>query len=341
MCANLSSLSFGLRGKQKHSYHLCRWEFLALPKKYGGWGLRNLFIFLSRSADQHLLYGSRRSQTFFRNLSLLLHWIAWNPGSGHSIIIGKDRILGMGIKAFLSAELLQTLNQNSVHYLSQANKDLRPGTICSTWYDSGDLNLSGVLATEWEGYRSALIESGVQLRNRPDALIWTGGDSYGQISAKNVYNALMTLQWSVRTGGWRKRVWSWKCPLKLKLFFWLVVESRVLTWDNLQHRGHVGPGICQLCRLSGESVNHLFVHCSFTSRVWVVLNVTHPSSYGWRGSSFLDCMNCWYAQNRSAPTLPVYICWYIWLERNSVIFESHISVISKGDSLSSGCSGCQ
>jgi hypothetical protein len=109
-------------------------------------------------------------------------------------------------------------------------------------------------------------------------------------------------------------------PIKTKTIFWLVTEYRVLTWENLQIRGHVGPDICQICKNSGESVNHLFVHCSFTSRVWDNLNMMYPYTIGWHGSTVLDCMNCWYAQNHLAPTLPVYICWYIWLEMNLVIF---------------------
>jgi hypothetical protein len=32
-------------GKQKQSYHLCKWEIIARPKRYGGWGLRNLYSF--------------------------------------------------------------------------------------------------------------------------------------------------------------------------------------------------------------------------------------------------------------------------------------------------------
>jgi hypothetical protein len=29
----------------KHHYHLCRWENIAKPKLFGGWGLRNIFLF--------------------------------------------------------------------------------------------------------------------------------------------------------------------------------------------------------------------------------------------------------------------------------------------------------
>jgi hypothetical protein len=95
--------------------------------------------------------GSQTWRTLQKSIPLLLHWIAWSPGSGHSIIIGKDLILGMGSKAFLSDDLVQALNQKNVHYLYQASRVLRPGTICSTWIDNEDLNLSGFLNLNGRG----------------------------------------------------------------------------------------------------------------------------------------------------------------------------------------------
>jgi hypothetical protein len=45
---NLRKIMFNFLWKgnneTKH-YHLCKWELLTLPKKFGGWGLRNLFDF--------------------------------------------------------------------------------------------------------------------------------------------------------------------------------------------------------------------------------------------------------------------------------------------------------
>jgi len=45
---NLRKIVFNFLWKgnseSKH-YHLCKWELLTLPKKYGGWGLRNIFDF--------------------------------------------------------------------------------------------------------------------------------------------------------------------------------------------------------------------------------------------------------------------------------------------------------
>jgi hypothetical protein len=34
-----------LRNKNKHNYHLSNWETISKPKIYGGWGLRNIFVF--------------------------------------------------------------------------------------------------------------------------------------------------------------------------------------------------------------------------------------------------------------------------------------------------------
>jgi hypothetical protein len=42
--------------------------------------------------------------------------VGWNPGTGHSIIIGKDVILGMGKDSILSNELVSTLNQKNVYF---------------------------------------------------------------------------------------------------------------------------------------------------------------------------------------------------------------------------------
>ena len=78
-------------------------------------------------------------------------------------------------------------------------------------------------------YRRNLIGSGVHLLDKLDELNWMGGDNSGQFSVKNVYNALASKLWKFKIGGSRKKLWSWDCPLKIKLFAWLVVENKILT----------------------------------------------------------------------------------------------------------------
>ena len=84
------------------------------------------------------------------------------------------------------------------------------------------------MAEEWDSYRRHLIDSGIKLMDRPDELIWIGGDKSGQITVKNVYEALSNKIWNYKIGGWRIIMWTWDFPLKLKLFVWLSTENKIL-----------------------------------------------------------------------------------------------------------------
>jgi hypothetical protein len=122
---------------------------------------------------------------------------------------------------------------------------------------------------EWDHYRRALQASGVIYLKKVDELIWIGGDSSGNLSAKNVYAALLSTQISPTITGWRNQMWKWNIQQKIKLFLWLAVNNKILTWNNLQLRGWKGPGHCQLCKKDSEDSAHLFIHCPFTKLIWL------------------------------------------------------------------------
>jgi len=71
----------------------------------------------------------------------------------------------------------------------------------------------------------------------------------------------------VDTNFWYTDLWQWKIPLKIKLFVWLLLEQKLLTWDNLVKRGFLGPSMCALCGVEGENAKHLFVDCVFTKDI--------------------------------------------------------------------------
>jgi hypothetical protein len=71
-----------------------------------------------RSADPSVLSGSQTWKNLINALPLLVHWLAWKPGSGVvSIITGKDVILGLDKGSFLSTELINHLNDHQVFFL--------------------------------------------------------------------------------------------------------------------------------------------------------------------------------------------------------------------------------
>jgi hypothetical protein len=111
-------------------------------------------------------------------------------------------------------------------------------------------------------------------------------------------------------------------PSKDQTFLWLLIEDKLLTWNNLLKRGWQGPGLCQLCRGNEDFVFHLFVQCPFTCFVWNKIKVHYKLSIGWSGSTVFECFDLWARRNYSLSSLPAFICWFIWIERNLAIFES-------------------
>jgi hypothetical protein len=66
-----------------------------------------------------------------KSLDLITHWLSWCPGSGQSVLIGKDEILGLGLNSFLLHELITSLRQRNIHYLYQARGADRLGASLS------------------------------------------------------------------------------------------------------------------------------------------------------------------------------------------------------------------
>jgi hypothetical protein len=310
--------------QDRKKFHLCRWEVLSRPKKFGGWGLRNLNTFnlalntttlwrvLTQESQWHqvirakylpnssLLSWFRKSShtyssasriwlSLLRSLPIILHWITWCPGAGHSISLGRDRILGLGEGSFLSSNLLSALKLRQVTTLALAKVGRESVFTAEKWRSSVDLGLTGELASEWNGFISDLRCAGISLTNNSkDELRWTGGDGSGEITVRNAYNAIFTTKNLSFASGWMINCWKWCDQLKVTLFFWLAASNRVLTWDALMQKGWIGPSVCLLCRASTENVTHLFIQCLFTKRVWNLLAHYHPFDCAWVASPSLN-----------------------------------------------------
>jgi hypothetical protein len=148
--------------------HLCKWEDLAKPKAFGGWGVKNLFVFSRALAtntlwrclmkdglwhrvlkDKYLISPSvvawlRRStvsshkvsntwRSLLKSLHVVTQWIAWKPGSGLSIRLGVDTILGLGKESLLSPGLISSLKRRGYHFLYQMAGLGRQGVVLAHW----------------------------------------------------------------------------------------------------------------------------------------------------------------------------------------------------------------
>jgi hypothetical protein len=193
-------------------------------------------------------------------------------------------------------------------YLYQATAQTSLGFVTNHWKSSVDLEFSGNLAAEWNVYCRALILAGIQLHSKEDSLIWIGGDLSGLITIGNFYNALAKEYWLTPITGWRKQIWSWDIAYKLKLFIWLALENKILTWDNLRKRGWAGPSICFLCFNAEETNTHLFINCSFSQTTWYILSTIYNFNTIWGGRSITQCYETWILVEKAQRTLPALTC---------------------------------
>ena len=152
-------------------------------------------------------------------LSIILHWISWNPGNGHLIEVGRDCILGLGRHALLSSSLLAHLHRKNLYFLHQFISPSDGGLLGDHWLSGEELQLEPDLFSEWEGYTQSLKDASIHLQDRPDTLLWTGGDQSGSLMAKNVYLALASFCWSQVNSRGCQQIWKANFPVKLKLFF--------------------------------------------------------------------------------------------------------------------------
>jgi hypothetical protein len=159
---SLRSLAFKFLwggNSDKNRMHLCKWQFISRPKREGGWGLKHLSIFnvallassfwravsfdsiwhkiicdkyLKSNSLHHWLrkptLQSARDSPFWKGLvassSVILHWLCWKPGEGLEILIGRDCILGLSERSFLSPALKLHLRACNISTLAQIRAEI-------------------------------------------------------------------------------------------------------------------------------------------------------------------------------------------------------------------------
>jgi hypothetical protein len=113
--------------------------------------------------------------------------------------------------------------------------------------------------------------------------VWTYTWGNGLFSTSKAYKVLVGDRGTHPTFLW---IWSSKCQMKHKVFFWLLLKDRLSTRDLLRRKNmDLDCYSCELClRHRLEKVTHLFLRCSFAKACWNSIGVSvvtsRPLSYG-------------------------------------------------------------
>ena len=123
-----------------------------------------------------------------------------------------------------------------------------------------------------------------------------------------------------------KPIWKVKVPPRVAFFSWTATLGKVLTIDNLRKRGLIIQEWCCMYKRSGESVDHLFLHCSVALELWYLV-------FGLFGvhwvmpQTVMDMFCSWLGNRRRHSSILIWkmiphcLVWCLRRERNSRHFE--------------------
>ena len=148
-------------------------------------------------------------------------------------------------------------------------------------------------------------------------------------TAKSAYNTQFFGSYSQFKG---KYIWKAEVEGKHKFFAWLLVQSKILTADNLVARQWPCNTVCSLCGQEQETASHLILHCNFAQQVWSeVESWTHHLVH--KPNSGLLILDWWEKElvqlsrkaRRTKAAVMIYTAWNIWKERNRRVFDQRFT----------------
>lgn len=145
----------------------------------------------------------------------------------------------------------------------------------------------------------------------------------GEYTPKCGYNYIMSRKGWGDPEWWSKHLWKLKCPTKARLFFWCLLKRKIPTWDILQSRYMYGRGRCPVCKSDAESINHLFIHCNETKKIWGEVEKLLNIQAEWGNGSLEEVWANWWQNHPDGNmrNLPLIFCWGSGLLGTGVFFK--------------------
>jgi len=180
-------------------------------------------------------------------------------------------------------------------------------------------------AHDWEvdvlaSFFSLLYSSKVD-RDGVDQLWWSPSHK-GTFEVRSFYKAFACKE-AVQFP-W-KSIWRSKVPLKVAFFAWTAALGKILTLDNLRKKHVIVIDRCCMCKMNGEIVDHLLLHCEVARALWNA--IFSRFSLSWvMPLRVVDLFAYWWTSGRSRSVVmwkmvPCCLTWCLWREHNDIQFE--------------------
>jgi hypothetical protein len=142
--------------------------------------------------------------------------------------------------------------------------------------------------------------------------------------------------WDSQLLGERKRYGKSAHRISVRCVLWQVMHERVWASECLQSHGLDSHGPCALCSQEVESLNHLFVGCSFSREIW--FKCLHRLGLRQFTLTTIDTLLDWWLRSRKRiaklrrkafDSFVFLVSWKLWLERNARVFRNSVASVSK------------
>ena len=130
------------------------------------------------------------------------------------------------------------------------------------------MELGGTWENASNNYVDGLEYGGIRLKSSADQLVWAYNKKEGKVTATMAYELMVNTLLAPVKYKFAVLLWHCKFPWKIKCFIWLLINNKIITWDNLSRRGWIGLSRCPLCASGEYSIQHIFMDCIFTISVF-------------------------------------------------------------------------
>ncbi len=248
--------------------------------------------------------------------------LIWKIGNDASVRIGIDPWPGCENSHRLRNGLVLHLNNRGIKFLSQIGDQQNSTLFSQAWLNEQHWNIPIEWNEVWQRYIHALAETHARLRAGEDELIWALSKS-DQYTLKMGHDTIIEDRKPENLKSWWVSLWKLNAPPRTRLLMWNILENKVPTGSYLEKRAFSGPSQCVMCLEDEESTHHLFLTCPTTRTIWSQVIRTLNLNVNWQGADINTAWEQWWSimAAEKPKNLSLLVSWYIWIKRNTIIFE--------------------